>query len=156
MERAFDQQVVIATPMTLLALLRTVSYAWKQDALAADAQKVLDLGKELHGRIATMGGHLNRLGRSLDQAAGAYNQTVASLESRVLVSARRFADLHVVDAELPAPEAVQRRLSVVSAPELVVEAPQLVVDAPDLVEDRQVPRGVDQQAPGRDDVPAPR
>ncbi|MEV7973260.1 DNA recombination protein RmuC [Cellulomonas sp. NPDC089187] len=118
-ERAFEQGVVIATPMTLLALLRTVAYAWKQDALADNAQAVLDLGKELHGRIATFGGHLGKVGRSLDAAATAYNQAVASLESRVLVSARRFSDLHVVDQGLDSPPSVDRRLSVVSAPELV-------------------------------------
>ncbi|GIG24444.1 DNA recombination protein RmuC [Cellulomonas denverensis] len=118
-ERAFEQGVVIATPMTLLALLRTVAYAWKQDALADNAQAVLDLGKELHGRIATFGGHLGKVGRSLDAAATAYNQAVASLESRVLVSARRFSDLRVVDHGLDTPPSVDRRLSVVSAPELV-------------------------------------
>lgn len=118
-ERAFDQGVVIATPMTLLALLRTVAYAWKQDALADNAQAVLDLGKELHGRIATFGGHLGKVGRSLDAAATAYNQAVASLESRVLVSARRFSDLRVVDSALDTPPTVDRRLSVVTAPELV-------------------------------------
>ena len=96
-EYAFERNVVIATPTTLLALLRTVSYAWRQDALASNAQAVLSLGKELHGRLATMGSHLAKLGRAIDSAAGAYNQTVSSLETRVLVSARRFADLHVVD-----------------------------------------------------------
>jgi len=118
-ERAFEQDVVIATPMTLLALLRTVAYAWRQDALADNAQAVLDLGKELHGRIATLGGHLSKVGRAIDGAATAYNQSIASLESRVLVSARRFADLRVVDTPLVAPEPVERRLSVVTAPELV-------------------------------------
>lgn len=126
-ERAFERNVVIATPMTLLALLRTVSYGWKQDSLAANAQAVLDLGKELHGRIATLGGHVSKLGRTLDQATTAYNQTVASLESRVLVSARRFADLHVVDTELPAPVSVERRLTVVGAPELMASAEDRIV-----------------------------
>ena len=92
-EYAFERNVVVATPMTLIALLRTVAYAWRQDALATNAQQVLTLGKELHGRIATLGTHLARLGRAIDGAAGAYNQTVSSLETRVLVSARRFADL---------------------------------------------------------------
>ncbi|WP_448631487.1 DNA recombination protein RmuC [Cellulomonas soli] len=105
-EYAFERNVVIATPVTLLALLRTVAYAWRQDALAENAQAVLTLGKELHGRLATMGSHLARLGRSLDAAAGAYNQTVSSLETRVLVSARRFAALDVVDGELPTPAPV--------------------------------------------------
>ncbi len=118
-EYAFERDVVIATPTTLLALLRTVAYAWRQDALAANAQQVLTLGKELHGRLATLGGHLARLGRTLDGAATAYNQTVASLEPRVLVSARRFQDLGVVDADLPTPAAVNPRLSAVSAPELL-------------------------------------
>jgi DNA recombination protein RmuC len=118
-EYAFERNVVIATPTTLLALLRTVAYAWRQDSLAANAQQVLTLGKELHGRIATLGGHVTRLGRALDAAAGAYNQTVSSLETRVLVSARRFADLDVVDADLPTPPPANPRLSAVGAPELL-------------------------------------
>jgi DNA recombination protein RmuC len=126
-EYAFERNVVIATPTTLLALLRTISYAWRQDALASNAQAVLSLGKELHGRLATMGSHLAKLGRAIDSAAGAYNQTVSSLETRVLVSARRFADLHVVDADLPTPDPVNPQLSAVSAPELVASAEEQIV-----------------------------
>ena len=121
-EYAMERNVVIATPMTLLALLRTVAYAWRQDTLAANAQQVLSLGKELHGRISTLAAHLARLGRSLDGAAGAYNQTVASLETRVLVSARRFRDLGVVDAGLEAPEPANPQLSALSAPELLEDS----------------------------------
>jgi DNA recombination protein RmuC len=121
LEYAFERDVVIATPTTLLALLRTIAYAWRQDSLAANAQQVLALGKELHGRIATLGAHLGKLGRALDGAAGAYNATVSCLETRVLVSARRFADLDVVDADLPTPPTVNPRLSAVSAPELLVD-----------------------------------
>lgn len=124
-EYAFERNVVVATPSTLLALLRTVGYAWRQDALAANAQAVLDLGKELHGRIATLGGHVDRLGRALDSAATAYNQTVASLESRVLVSARRFSALGVVDAEIEPPRMQENRVGAVSAPELVDELVEL-------------------------------
>lgn len=127
-EYAFERNVVIATPMTLLALLRTVAYAWRQDALAANAQQVLTLGKELHGRIATLAEHLGKLGRALDGAASAYNKTVGSLESRVLVSARRFADLGVVDGALESPRAVDPRLSALSAPELL----EAGAGAPDL------------------------
>ncbi|MCL2454095.1 MAG: DNA recombination protein RmuC [Micrococcales bacterium] len=126
-EHAFDKQVIIATPISLLALLRTVAYAWRQDALADNAQKVLDVGRELHGRLATMGGHLSKLGRALDSAAGAYNETVGSLERRVLVSARRFQALGVVDTELDAPQPANPRLSAVSAPELVASAEEQVV-----------------------------
>jgi DNA recombination protein RmuC len=118
--------------MTLLALLRTIAYAWRQDALASNAQAVLTLGKELHGRLATMGLHLTRLGRAIDAAAGAYNQTVSSLETRVLVSARRFADLNVVDGDLPTPPPANPRLSAVSAPELVASATEQVVALADL------------------------
>ncbi len=124
-EYAFERNVVVATPSTLLALLRTVGYAWRQDALASNAQAVLDLGKELHGRIATLGGHVDRLGRALDSAATAYNQTVASLESRVLVSARRFSALGVVDASLEPPRMQEHRVGTVSAPELVEELVEL-------------------------------
>ena len=126
-EYAFERNVIIATPMTLLALLRTVAYAWRQDALAANAQQVLDLGKELHGRLATLGTHVARLGRALDSAASAYNQTVASFETRVLVSARRFADLEVVDGDLTTPPTSDPQLSVVSAPELVASMDEHVV-----------------------------
>ncbi|MDM7855640.1 DNA recombination protein RmuC [Cellulomonas alba] len=127
LEYAAERNVIVATPTTLLALLRTVAYAWRQDALAGNAQAVLDLGKELHGRLATLGGHLTRLGRALDGAAGAYNATVSSLETRVLVSARRFADLHVVDERLETPPAANPRLSAVSAPELVASAEDQLV-----------------------------
>lgn len=119
LEHAFAKNVVIATPMTLVALLRTVAYAWRQEALAENAQRVLTLGKELHGRLATMGGHLTKLGRQIDGAASAYNRTVASLETRVLVSARRFADLEVVDAEIARPAPVTTQIDRLSAPELL-------------------------------------
>ncbi|MDM7830764.1 DNA recombination protein RmuC [Cellulomonas edaphi] len=128
LEYAFDRDVVIATPVTLLALLRTVAYAWRQDALAANAQAVLTLGKELHGRLATMGGHLARLGRAIDGAAEAYNKTVSSLETRVLVSARRFAELGVVDGDLPAPPPSDPRLAALGAPELVASEQDQIVE----------------------------
>jgi len=123
-EYAFERNVVLATPTTLLALLRTVAYAWRQDALATNAQAVLSLGKELHGRLATMTAHLTQLGRAIEQAAGAYNRTVGSLESRVLVSARRFSDLQVVQDDLAVPPPVDPRLSALTAPELVDGPPE--------------------------------
>ena len=118
-EYAMERNVVLATPMTLVALLRTVAYAWRQESLAANAQQVLTLGRELHGRLATLGGHVGRLGRQLDGAVRAYNDSVSSLESRVLVSARRLAELHVTDAELETPAQVDRAARQVQAPELV-------------------------------------
>jgi len=109
LEHAFGLDVVIATPTTLVALLRTVAYAWRQEALARNTAEVHALGRELHGRLAVLSGHLARLGRSLDGSVRSFNETVSSLESRVLVSARRFADLSVTSADLEAPEQVERR-----------------------------------------------
>ncbi|NTW39225.1 MAG: DNA recombination protein RmuC [Cellulomonadaceae bacterium] len=126
-EYAMERNVVIATPMTLVALLRTVAYAWRQEALAQNAQQVLTLGRELHGRLATLGGHVGRLGKQLDGAVRAYNESVSSLESRVLVSARRLADLKVTDAELEAPAQVDRVTRQLQAPELVASHDQRLV-----------------------------
>jgi DNA recombination protein RmuC len=97
LERAFDQNVVVATPSTLVALLRTIAYTWRQEALAANAAEVHRLGRELYQRLSTVGGHIDKLGRSLTNAVGDYNKTVSSLESRVLVTARRMAELKVVE-----------------------------------------------------------
>ncbi|MGZ4632478.1 MAG: DNA recombination protein RmuC [Actinomycetes bacterium] len=106
LEYAARRQVVLATPTTLIALLRTVAYAWTQQALADKAREIHELGRELHERLGTMGGHLNKLGRSLTAAVGAYNRAVGSLETRVLVSARKFTELEVSPDDLVAPVAV--------------------------------------------------
>lgn len=127
LEYAIARNVLLATPTTLLALLRTVAYSWRQDALAANAQQVLTLGKELHARLATMGGHLTKLGRAIGSAASAYNETVGSMERRVLVSARKLADLGVVDGELDGTTPVEVQLAIVSAPELVASADEYVI-----------------------------
>ncbi|QWZ08445.1 DNA recombination protein RmuC [Nocardioides panacis] len=106
LEYAAERQVVLATPTTLIALLRTVAYAWTQQTLADKASEIHELGRDLHERLATMGGHLDRLGRSLTGAVSAYNRAVGSLENRVLVSARRFGDLGVGGDELVTPAVV--------------------------------------------------
>jgi len=122
-EYAFDKQVVIATPMTLLAILRTVAYAWRQEALAENAQRVLDVGKEFHARLATMGNHLTGLGQAIRRAADAYNATVGALESRVFVSARRFAELGVVDTPVTELRPAEINVRNLSAGELLTEDP---------------------------------
>jgi DNA recombination protein RmuC len=105
-EYAADRGVVLASPTTLIALLRTVAHGWRHEALADQAREIHRAGRELHERIATMGGHLGKLGRSLETAVTAYNQTVGSWESRVLVAARRFEELDVTDDRLDDPRQV--------------------------------------------------
>lgn len=118
MEHAFSRNVVLATPATLVALLRTVAYAWRQEALARNAVQVHTLGRELYTRLSTMGAHLTRLGSSLGSAVGAYNKAVGSLESRVLVSARKFAELGISDDPLDPPEQVELTPRQLQSPEL--------------------------------------
>ncbi|WP_182526013.1 DNA recombination protein RmuC [Nocardioides dongkuii] len=108
-EHAASRQVVLATPTTLIALLRTVAHGWSHETLADQAREIQRLGRDLHGRLGTLGGHLDLVGRSLNAAVGHYNSAVGSLESRVLVAARRFSDLGVTDDELPTPRAVELR-----------------------------------------------
>ncbi len=99
-EYAAARQVVLATPTTLIALLRTVAHGWTHEAMADQAREIHRLGRELHERLSSMNGHLDQIGRSLNAAVGHYNQTVGSLETRVLVSSRRLGDL-------PAPRQVE-------------------------------------------------
>ena len=119
LEHALARRVHIATPTTLVSMLRTAQYAWQQQALSENARAVFDLGREVYDRLSGLGRHVDRLGRSLTSAVGAYNQAVGSLESRVLVSARRLAEMGIVDGELPAPGAVTDTARPLSAPELM-------------------------------------
>ncbi len=119
LEHAMARKVHIATPTTLVTMLRTAQYTWQQQALSENARAVFDLGRELHDRIAGLGRNMDKLGRALTSTVTAYNQTVGSLESRVLVSARRLSQLGVVDAELPSPAPVEEVARGLSAPELV-------------------------------------
>ena len=119
LEYAATKQVVPATPTTLIALLRTVSYAWSQESLADGAREVQQVGRELYDRLATMGSHLDKLGRSLTSAVRSYNETVGSMESRVLVSARRMHDLDIGGGEPLSTEPVDEAVRPLGAPELV-------------------------------------
>jgi len=117
-EYAATRQVVLATPTTLIALLRTVSHGWSHEALADQAREIHRLGRDLHDRLGTMGAHLDSVGRSLNAAVGHYNQAVGSLESRVLVAARRFSELSVVDDDLESPRQVEAAARSVAPVEL--------------------------------------
>jgi DNA recombination protein RmuC len=117
-EQAAAKNVVLATPSTLIALLRTVAQGWQHEVLNAQAQQVQRLGQELHARLGSMAGHLDRVGRSLNASVVAYNQAMGSLEGRVLVSARRFVDLGVTSEPLEEPRQVESRPRTLAAPEL--------------------------------------
>jgi DNA recombination protein RmuC len=109
LEEGVRQSVLIATPTTLIALLRAVAYGWQQERVAEDARAVAQLGRELHRRLETFAEHLQKVGARLRGAVGAYNDAVGSFERRVLPGARRLADHGVVSAEreLPALEQVE-------------------------------------------------
>jgi DNA recombination protein RmuC len=106
LDDAAARQVILATPTTLIALLRTVAHGWRHETLTGQAQEIHRLGRDLHERLATLCGHVDQVGRSLNAAVGHYNAAVGSLESRVLVSARRFNDLAVTDDDLRGPRPV--------------------------------------------------
>jgi DNA recombination protein RmuC len=134
LEYALGKRVHIATPTTLVSMLRTASYAWQQQALSENARAVFDLGRELYDRLAGLGKHLDRLGRSLTSAVGAYNQAIGSLESRVLVTARRLSDLGVVDGPLDGPASVTETARPLGAAELVAAEPsETPAIAPELI-----------------------
>jgi DNA recombination protein RmuC len=103
LEHAFAKDIVLATPSTLVALLRTIAYTWRQEALAANAKQVHELGRDLYKRLSTLGNHFDKLGKNLRGAVGSYNDAVGSMERMVLSKARQMNDLGVVDAgaELP-------------------------------------------------------
>jgi DNA recombination protein RmuC len=127
LEYAFTRKVHIATPTTLVTMLRTAQYAWQQAALSDNARAVFDLGRELYERISGLGKHVDGLGKALTNAVTAYNRTVGSLESRVLVSARKLNDLGVTDAEIDSPKLLEDTVRQLSAPDLIVDtAPELV------------------------------
>ncbi|MCB7136541.1 DNA recombination protein RmuC [Cellulosimicrobium marinum] len=128
LEYAMRSNVIVATPMTLVALLRTVAYAWQQEAVTDNAHEVLRAGKELHSRLVTTARHVTKLGRSLSTATKDFNVFVGSLETRVLPQARRMVDLDVVDES----ERIERVRVVEEVPRPLTQ-PELVAAAADAV-----------------------
>ena len=141
LEHAITNRVHIATPTTLITMLRTAQYAWQQEALSENARAVFDLGRELYDRIAGLGKHVDGLGKALTNAVSSYNKTIGSLEGRVLVSARKLSQLGVVEAELNAPTPVQETVRALSAADLIPEAdPELVAGAGSPLADKAAPQ----------------
>ncbi len=100
LEYAFTRNVILATPTTLVALLRTVAYTWKQESLAEDAARIQQLGRELYTRLGVVSSHLDKLGGHIDKAVESFNSTVSSVDSRVGVTARKLHELELFDAEV--------------------------------------------------------
>jgi DNA recombination protein RmuC len=122
LDRAFGQNVIIASPASLMALLKAAAYGWRQESIADNAREISQLGQELHARLAVMGEHLSRLGKGLGTALDSYNSAIASFESRVFVSARKFKELGATSQEaeiieLRAVEGGVRRVQVPGLPD---------------------------------------
>jgi DNA recombination protein RmuC len=128
-EYAWSSNVILASPSTLMVLLRTVAMTWQQETIAESAREVSDLGRELYKRLSTMGTHFAKLGRTLGGAVDAYNQTVGSLERQVLPQARRFEQHGISGIEPPELQPIERRPRSLAAAELVGEAEQQTLEA---------------------------
>jgi len=127
---AADQRVIPASPLTLLALLRTVASAWQQQRLARNAEEVRALGTELYDRLAVMAENIQSVGMNLRQAGAAYDRFIGSIESRVLVTARRFKDLGVsATRDLPELEPARVELREPRAPELRAPVQESLIEA---------------------------
>ena len=103
-EYGIDERVVVATPTTLIALLRVVAYGWRHEAIEKNAQEISALGAELYSRLSDMATHFSKVGKSLDRAVSAYNQTVGTLDGKVLSTARKFTELDALANKDSAPE----------------------------------------------------
>jgi DNA recombination protein RmuC len=121
-----DKKIILATPTTLIALLRAVGYGWRQEKLARNAQEISELGRELYKRFADLSIHFGRLGKSLNNSVEAYNRAAGNIESRVLVTARKFKDLGAapLGMEIELLPQVEQIARDVQAPE-VQSAPEL-------------------------------
>jgi DNA recombination protein RmuC len=121
LDQAATVRVIPATPMTLLALLKAISYGWKQQQLARNAEEIRQIGRELYDRLATMVDHLGGVGKNIKQAAESYDRFIGSLEQKVLPGARRFKELGVISTkDLEVPEPLRLQVRRVEKPELTL------------------------------------
>ena len=111
-EQGVLNKVILATPTTLIALLKAIAYGWQQEAIAREAKDIAALGKELYERVSVVTGHFTKLGKSLDQSVGCYNKAVSSMESRLLVTAKKFDALDSSSPDpLPEPSLIENQPS---------------------------------------------
>lgn len=136
-DHALGRGVVLASPATLLALLRTVAYAWRQESLTENARELLELGHDLYARLGTLGGHVSKMGASLRRSVETYNGLVGALESRVLVTARRMHDLGLAHEQPPVVSAVDVAPRPLTAVELLETADDGAARRDDLALDRE-------------------
>jgi len=136
-EMGVEQKVIVSTPTTLIALLRAVSYGWQQQRVAENAQAISDLGRELYERIRILVGYFDDIGKNLDRAADAYNKAVGSMETRVLVTARKFKELGAATGpDLDVPRTVESRARTLQTPDT-----ESADDSPARAEDHAVEGG---------------
>jgi DNA recombination protein RmuC len=142
-ELAFSNNVIPASPTNLIGLLRAVHYGWQQETVAESARQVSDLGRELYRRLSTMGAHVAKLGKALDGAVRSYNETVGSLETRVLPQARAFEKHGITGIETPELVPVERATRKLTAPELTVrDTAAALILSDDLSVPDELPLGI--------------
>lgn len=108
-----DQNIIVATPTTLIAILRAIAFTWKQDGLSKNAKEIARLGHELYERLSVVSDHWNKVGKGLNSAVDAYNQSVSSMESRVMVTARKLKETGSIQAEISEPLAIEKLAKVI-------------------------------------------